>query len=166
MPANLLDRGSLASQKDRKWTSAWRKLEQRRIATFADATDDHQFIHVDPVRAANETPYGTTIAHGMLLLSLIPAFSFECVPDVIGRTLSLNYGFDRVRFLTPVPEGTRIRARFTLSDVQERGANDLLCRYHVEFDIEGRETLALAADWFQLLRFLSASETRDASRQI
>lgn len=139
--ANLLDRGSLSSQADREWTSAWRKLKQERITTFADATDDHQFIHVDRVRAASETPYGTTIAHGMLLLSLIPALSFECVPDVIGRTLSLNYGFDRVRFLTPVPRG-RIRARFTLSDVQERGTNDLLCRYHIEFDIEGRETLA------------------------
>ena len=92
----------------------WLAVEQSRIQAFADATGDHQWLHVDPERASRESPFGTTVAHGYLVLSLLPAMIENCL-RVDGVALMLNYGLDRVRFTAPVPAGSRIRARLALN---------------------------------------------------
>ncbi len=95
--------------------SSWITLDQAVIDRFADLTGDRQFIHVDPGRAAAETPFGGTIAHGFLTLSLLSRMGAEALPPLAGRVRGINYGFDRVRFLAPVPAGGRVRGRFVLS---------------------------------------------------
>jgi acyl dehydratase len=97
--------------------SSWLEITQDRINGFADATDDHQWIHVDPERAA-QGPFGTTIAHGYLTLSLLVPFSYELLA-VEGVSMGINYGVNRVRFPAPVPVGSRLRARFRLDEVTE-----------------------------------------------
>jgi acyl dehydratase len=97
--------------------SSWIDIPQERIGAFADATDDHQWIHVDPERA-KEGPFGTTIAHGYLTLSLLPVASYEVVPRQAG--MSINYGLNRVRFPAPVPVGSRVRATFEVLEVEEQ----------------------------------------------
>jgi acyl dehydratase len=98
--------------------SSWIDVPQERIQAFADATEDHQFIHVDLERAA-QTPFGGTIAHGYLTLALLPAMSYEVVPHEEGDGMSLNYGLNRVRFPAPVPSGSRVRGRFHVDTVEE-----------------------------------------------
>jgi len=100
--------------------SGWRTVDQARIDAFAQATDDHQFIHVDPERAKRETPFGGTIAHGFLSLSVLSGLAYEVMPTLNGAAMSINYGFDKIRFLTPVRAGKRVRARFTLSEATMR----------------------------------------------
>jgi acyl dehydratase len=95
----------------------WVVVEQQRIDKFADATDDHQWIHVDPVKAV-EGPYGSTIAHGLLTLSLLPRFMHDLY-RVDGVAMAINYGFNKVRFITPVPVGSRLRASAVISSVAE-----------------------------------------------
>lgn len=126
--------------------SRWVTLDQPRISAFADVTEDHQFIHLDAKRAAAEAPFGGTIAHGFLTLSMLPTLAYEALPEVTGATGSLNYGFDRLRFLSPVPSGSRIRARFDLveADLQPR---HLTLHMDVTVQIEGADTPALAARW-------------------
>jgi acyl dehydratase len=97
--------------------SSWIDVPQERIQAFADATGDHQWIHVDPERAASG-PFGTTIAHGYLTLSLLPAMSYEVVPRQDGG-MAVNYGLDRVRFPSPVPSGSRVRGTFRVDSVDE-----------------------------------------------
>jgi acyl dehydratase len=94
--------------------SAWLPIDQQRVDAFADATDDHQWIHVDPVRAANG-PYGGTVAHGWLTLSLMAPFTYELLP--LQASAMVNYGVNRVRFPSPVPVGSRVRATFTIADI-------------------------------------------------
>jgi acyl dehydratase len=96
--------------------SSWIDVPQERIQAFADATGDHQWIHVDPERAA-AGPFGTTIAHGYLTLSLLPVMSYEVVPRQEGSGMSVNYGLNRVRFPAPVPSGSRVRGRFRVAEV-------------------------------------------------
>lgn len=133
--------------------SSWRRISQADIDRFADATDDHQFIHVDPVRAARETPFGGTIAHGFLMLSLLPALAREALPAIDGRVMSINYGFDRVRFVTPVVSGAEVRARFTLVELTERRASEFLLRYGVSVEINAASpATALAAHWLTIAR--------------
>ena len=98
--------------------SSWIDVPQQRIDAFAHATDDHQWIHVDPDRA-KDGPFGTTIAHGYLTLSLLPAASYEVVPRQGGR-MSINYGLNRVRFPSPVPVGSRVRATFQVVEIDEQ----------------------------------------------
>jgi acyl dehydratase len=98
--------------------SDWLEITQERIDRFADATDDHQWIHVDPEQAA-EGPFGTTIAHGFLTLSLLVRFWYEVGSAFEGYTMGINYGLNKVRFPSPVPVGSRVRARFTLAFVEE-----------------------------------------------
>jgi acyl dehydratase len=131
--------------------SGWHEITQEMIDRFADVTGDHQFIHVDPARAKAETPYGGTIAHGFLTLSLLPLFRHDALPSLANQAIGINYGLDRVRFLTPVKSGARIRGRFTLKDVTMRSEKEALFRYEVTIEIEGvgkpalvAETLALA----------------------
>lgn len=131
-------------------TTAWFTVSQELIDRFADATDDHQFIHIDPVRAAKETPFGGTIAHGFLTLSLLSKFGMEALPPIDGRVMGINYGFERIRFLAPVRSGARIRGRFNLHSVTIRGEREVLLRLAVTVEIENEEKPALAADWLTM----------------
>ena len=99
--------------------SSWIDVPQEKIQAFADATGDHQFIHVDPERAA-QTPFGGTIAHGYLTLSLLPVMSYEVVPHEEDGGMALNYGLNRVRFPAPVPSGSRVRGSFEVDTVEEQ----------------------------------------------
>lgn len=130
-------------------TSPWLLVDQSRIDEFADVTEDHQFIHVDP-EAAAASPFGGTIAHGFLSLSLLSRMAETGLPVVEGATASLNYGFDRIRFLTPVPSGARIRGCFTLEKVTPRPGAQTLFQYKVDVEIEGGTRPALSADWLIL----------------
>src|SRR5690606_19560133 len=130
-------------------TSEWMTIDQERVNLFADATDDHQFIHVDPVRAA-QTPFGGTIAHGLLTLSLIVPLCFDFVPKVAGTRMLLNYGFDKVRFPAPVRVGKRIRGSATLAEVVERKPGQLLMKLDVTIEIEGEPKPALTAEWLSM----------------
>ena len=125
----------------------WLAVEQERIDQFADATDDHQYIHVDAERAAR-TPFGGTIAHGFLTLSLLSALASRGGGIKLENTvMGINYGLDRVRFVNPVRSGQRIRARFTLAGAEEKSPGRFLLRYAVTVEIEGEEKPALVADW-------------------
>ncbi len=129
--------------------SSWRVVDQDMVDRFAAVTDDHQFIHVDPARAAR-TPFGGTIAHGFLTLSLLSAFGQEALPAIEGRAMGINYGFDRVRFLAPVRVGSRVRGRFTLAELNARSARDVMLRYGVTVELDGSPKPALSADWITL----------------
>ena len=130
--------------------SSWLTIDQRRIEAFADATEDRQFIHVDPVAAA-QTPFGGTVAHGFLSLSLLSRMGAEAMllPDTM--KMAVNYGLDRVRFIAPVPSGKRIRGRFVLDSVDEKAPGQLLVRHSVTVEIEGVDKPALTAQWLALL---------------
>ena len=130
--------------------SRWFTIPQERIDAFADVIDDHQFIHVDPERASRDTPFGGTIAHGFLSLSLLTAMGAGVLPVIAGEAMVINYGFDRVRFLAPVRSGARVRARFVLSEATRRSDRELVARYAVTVEIEGGGRPALAADWIIL----------------
>lgn len=131
--------------------SSWYPVDQKRIDAFADITQDHQFIHVDPARAERETSFGGTIAHGFLSVSLLSAFAYEVLPAIEGTTMSVNYGFDKLRFVSPVRSGVRVRGRFKLADATLRTPRELLSRHHVTVEIEGEAKPALVADWLGLL---------------
>ncbi|WP_022721357.1 MaoC family dehydratase [Rhodopseudomonas sp. B29] len=133
--------------------SEWHLVDQKRIDQFADATEDWQFIHVDPERAARETPFGGTIAHGFLTTSLLSVFSYEAMPRIKGATMGVNYGFDRLRFISPVKAGSRVRGRFTLAEATMRKPGELLSRTSVNVEIEGEKRSALVADWLGLIYF-------------
>ena len=122
------------------------------IDRFAVATHDHQFIHVDPLRAA-KTDFGGTVAHGMLTLSMMSGMAYAALPVVAGTKASINYGFDSVRFIAPVHSGKRIRGRFTLAEAQTRGRGDLMARFAATVEIEGAERPAVKADWLVLYMF-------------
>ena len=130
--------------------SSWLTIDQGRIDAFADATDDHQFIHVDPAAAAN-TPFGTTIAHGFLSLSLLSRMAAEgmLIPEAV--KMAVNYGFDRIRFLAPVKSGSRVRGRFTLDSIEEKAPGQWLLRHLVTVEIEGEDKPALTAIWLGLM---------------
>jgi acyl dehydratase len=128
----------------------WFAIDQDRIDAFAEATEDRQFIHVDPPAAA-ATPFGGTIAHGFLTLSLLSRMGAEAmlIPDCL--KMAINYGLDEVRFLAPVRSGKRIRGRFTLDSVEEKGPGRVLMRHRVSVEIEGEEKPALTALWLGLM---------------
>ncbi|QJY45779.1 MaoC family dehydratase [Pseudonocardia broussonetiae] len=125
-------------------TGDWVTIEQNQIDTFADATDDHQWIHVDPERA-KEGPFGTTIAHGFLTLSLLPSL-VSSVFEVHGTKMGVNYGLNKVRFTSPVPVGSKVRAVVDLDEVTDvTGGVQVITKITVE--IEGAERPALVAEW-------------------
>ena len=130
--------------------SSWLTVDQPRIDAFADATEDHQFIHVDP-QAAAAAGLGGTIAHGFLSLSLLSRMAAEGMLIPEGVKMALNYGFDRVRFLAPVKSGKRVRGRFTLDSVEEKAPGQVLMRHLVTVEIEGEDKPALAAAWLGLI---------------
>jgi acyl dehydratase len=130
--------------------SNWIEISQQSIDTFADVTGDRQFIHVDP-EAAKHTPFGGTIAHGFLTLSLLSqmAAGAMLIPD--GMKMGVNYGFDRVRFLAPVRSGARVRGHFRLAAVEEKRPGQWQFLHNVTVEIEGEEKPALTADWIGLI---------------
>lgn len=126
--------------------SKWFDVTQARIDAFADCTEDHQFIHVDP-EAAKATPFGGTIAHGFLTLSLASAMSYDAVAPLDGVVMGVNYGFDKLRFLAPVPAGSRIRGRFKLLSADDRGDGRWLLKHELTVEVEGGDKPALIAEW-------------------
>ena len=131
--------------------STWRTVDQRRIDGFADLTEDPQWIHTDPARAAKESPFGATIAHGFLSLSLLSAMAMDVLPAIEGQVMGINYGFDKVRFMNPVREGSKVRGQFTLMEVKRRSDNEWQLRHGVQVEIEGQEKPALIAEWLSLV---------------
>jgi acyl dehydratase len=131
-------------------TSDWIEVGQDRISEFADATDDHQFIHVDQKLAA-QTPFGGTIAHGFLSLSLLSRMAADVmlIPDT--AKMAINYGLDRVRFLAPVKAGKRVRGHFTLDSAEDKAPGQLLLKHSVTVEIEGEDKPALTAQWLGLI---------------
>jgi acyl dehydratase len=135
---------------DEVGVSSWMLVDQARIDAFADATEDHQFIHIDPAAAA-QTPFGGTIAHGFLTLSLLSRLGAEAMLLPEGLKMAINYGLDRVRFLATVPSGSRVRGRVTLDSVEEKAPGQWLLRHTVTVEIEGQDRPALVAEWLGLM---------------
>ncbi len=133
--------------------SSWHLVDQDRINLYADVIEDHQFIHVDPERARRETAFGATVAHGFLTMSLLSVMSYEVMPVIEGTTMGVNYGFDKLRFVSPVRSGSRVRGRFTLMEAKLRKPRELQSRTNVSVEIEGEEKPALVADWIGLIYF-------------
>ena len=127
-------------------TSNWYLLDQDRINQFAAVTHDEQFIHTDPEKAAT-TPFGTTIAHGFLTLALLPAMGGDVIPKLDGHLMSVNYGFEKLRFLSPVPAGSRVRGHFTLSSLEVRKPGEVTLLWGVTIEIDGKEKPAVYAEW-------------------
>ena len=130
--------------------SSWLTVDQARIDAFAEATEDRQFIHTDPAAAA-QTPFGGTIAHGFLSLSLLSRMAADAMLIPEGVKMAVNYGLDRVRFLAPVRSGSRVRGRFTLDSIEEKAPGQLLMRHVVTVQIEGEDKPALTAVWLGLI---------------
>jgi acyl dehydratase len=133
--------------------SSWHLIDQGRINVYADVIEDHQFIHVDPERAKKETAFGTTVAHGFLTMSLMSIMSYEVMPVIQGTTMGVNYGFNRLRFMSPVRAGSRVRGRFVLKEAKLRKPTELQSRTNVTVEIEGEAKPALVADWLGLIYF-------------
>jgi acyl dehydratase len=130
--------------------SGWLTIDQDRISAFAEATEDRQFIHVDP-EAAARTPFGGTIAHGFLTLSLLSRMAAETILVSETTKMVVNYGLDRVRFLAPVRSGKRVRGHFTLDAVEEKAPGQILLRHTISVEIEDEDKPALSAVWLTLL---------------
>ncbi len=135
--------------------SNWYTVDQKMIDEFAETTIDTQWIHVDPERAAKETPFGGAIAHGFLTLSLASRMAYDCFEMLPGQVMGINYGFEKLRFLSPVLAGSRVRGRFELKDVKLRSETELLRTNILTIDIEGQEKPALVAEWLGLAIFAS-----------
>ncbi len=126
--------------------SRWIEIDQARIDAFAKITEDEQFIHVDP-EAAKATPFGGTIAHGFLTLSLASAMSYDAVKPLEGVVMGVNYGFDKLRFLAPVPAGSKVRGRFRLLSAEDKGGGRWLLKHELTVEIDGADKPALIAEW-------------------
>jgi len=133
--------------------SRWIEIDQERINAFARLTEDEQFIHIDP-DMARHTPFGGTIAHGFLTLSLGSAMSYDAVKLIDGVVMGVNYGFDRLRFLAPVKAGKRVRGRFVLKNAENKGSDGGITRWllthEMTVEIEGEDKPALIADWLSM----------------
>ena len=129
--------------------SRWITVDQARIDAFARITEDEQFIHVDPERART-TPFGGTIAHGFLTLSLASAMSYDAVAPLDGMVMGVNYGFDKLRFIAPVPAGSKVRGRFKLLSAEDKGGGRWLLKHELTVEIEGADKPALIAEWLSM----------------
>ena len=155
MTVDLADLGGLVGRD--VVLSDWLVVTQDRIDAFADATGDHQWIHVDTERARSETSFGSTIAHGFLTLSLLTALMREAV-TVEGPRMTLNYGLNRVRFVSPVPSGSRVRARIALGSTEDKG-DSIQAIWIVTVEREGGDRPAVVADW--IVRYYRSPDTAD-----
>jgi acyl dehydratase len=129
----------------------WVVVEQKRIDQFAECTDDHQWIHVDVERAAREGAFGSTVAHGYLTLALLARFTYEAGLIPVDASQAFNYGLDRVRFITPVRAGARVRDRVTLLSAEERGPGRVLVKAQHTIEIDGEDKPAMVADVLAML---------------
>jgi acyl dehydratase len=132
--------------------SEWQRIDQATIQAFADLTGDHSFIHVDAEKART-TPFGTTIAHGFLTLSMLSQMAYQVCPRLVGAKYGVNYGCDRLRFIAPVKNGSRVRAHFVLKQAEEQAGGRVLLRYDVTVEIEGETKPALAIEWLSMQFF-------------
>ena len=132
--------------------SDWKEITQEKINQFADCTEDHQWIHVD-VEKAKKGPFGTPIAHGFLTLSHLPFFSYQVPIKAEGAKMSINYGLDKVRFLNPVPVGSKIRDRIVMSGVEEKPDNRLLIKQTHTIEIQGVDKPACIAESLGMVFF-------------
>ena len=130
--------------------SDWILIDQHRIDAFAEVTDDHQFIHVDPAAAA-VTPFGGTVAHGFLTLSLLSRMAADAMLRPANIRMGVNYGFEKVRFLAPVRSGSRVRGRFRLQRFEEKRPGQYQFVHEVTVEIEGEDKPALIAEWIGLI---------------
>src|SRR3954464_8424781 len=130
--------------------SGWLTVDQARIDAFAEVTEDRQFIHVDP-EAAAQTPFAGTIAHGFLTLSLLSRMAADVMLVPETTKMAVNYGFEKVRFLAPVRSGKRVRGRFTLTRLEEKGPGRIQFVHAVSVEIEGEDKPALIADWIGMI---------------
>ena len=137
----------LAAREGDEMVSRWFEITQARIDAFAEATEDRYFIHTDPERAKRETPWGGTIAHGFLTASLLSAMAYDAVPRVAEARHGVNYGFDRLRFVSPVPVGSNVRGRFRLDRCDRSKPGEVTLRWSVTVEVEGSDRPALAAEW-------------------
>ncbi|CEJ15719.1 MaoC family dehydratase [Phreatobacter sp. AB_2022a] len=129
--------------------SKWFEISQGTIDAFADITLDHQFIHIDPVKA-KQTPFGGTIAHGFLTVSMFSAFAIDALPEIAGRAMGVNYGFDKLRMVSPVRSGARVRGRFTLKALESKNPKQHQLTYGVTVEVDGSDKPAVVADWVTL----------------
>ena len=130
--------------------SDWITVDQSRINAFAACTEDFQFIHIDPVEAKEKAGFDSTIAHGFLVLSLLSQFAMQAALPLERAQVSINYGFEKLRFLTPVVSGSRVRGRFVLADAVERKPDQWLLSYDVTVEIEDQSKPAIVARWITL----------------
>lgn len=130
--------------------SRWFTIDQKRIDAFAEVTEDWQFIHCDPEKAAREAPFGGTIAHGFLSLSMLSAMVYDADPELEGVAMGINYGFNRIRFTHPVKAGQKVRAKFTTLKVDEKSPTNIVKTTKVEVEIDGEQRPALTAEWLGL----------------
>lgn len=133
--------------------SDWILIDQEMIDQFAEVTQDPQFIHIDPERSKNETAYGGTIAHGFLILSLASKFSLEVFPQKSRRMVTINYGFDKVRFISPVPSNSHVRGRFILKKVDVNRPTELRQVYDLSIEVKDSDIPAVVAEWITLTIF-------------
>ncbi|WP_179401807.1 MaoC family dehydratase [Burkholderia guangdongensis] len=135
------------------FTSGWLEVGQRQVDQFADATGDHQWIHIDPERARRESPFGGPVAHGFLTLSLIPALMAEAVR--FEQKMGVNYGLNRVRFVKPVPVGARVRALFSVKEVADaaRGGAQVTWAVSVQIEQAGEPLVVCIAEFVTLHYF-------------
>ena len=152
-PVKVMEKGALAALLGTEiGVSEWQRIDQATIGAFADLTGDHSFIHVDPVRA-RETPFGTTIAHGFLTLSMLSQMAYQVCPRLAGARYGMNYGCDRLRFISPVKNGARVRAHFVLRGLEDQPGNRVQIRYDTTMEIEGETKPALAIEWLTMTFF-------------
>ncbi len=148
--ATIINKADIAQYIDHQAEpSKWHQVTQEQINQFADCTLDHQFIHIDPVKA-KETPFGTTIAHGFLTLSMLSHFAEDYSLIIDGFYMGINSGFDKVRFLQPVTVNSRIRAHAKTLEIEEKKPGQFRLKTEVSIEIEGVDTPALVAEWISI----------------
>jgi acyl dehydratase len=149
-PVHVMEKSALAARIGTEiGVSDWIRIDQETIQGFADLTGDHAFIHLDPERA-RATPFGTTIAHGFLTLSMLSQMPYQVCPRIAGAKFGVNYGCDRLRFITPVKSEARVRARFVLRALEEQAGNRVQLRYDTTVEIEGETKPALMIEWLTM----------------
>ena len=137
-----------SDQNNREWTSKWYKVDQELINSFAEVTQDSQFIHIDRDKA-KRTKFGTTIAHGFLTISLLSAMYYDAVPEIEEMKMGINMGFDKLRFLAPVKCDDSIRGVFMLSNIVEKQPKTIKLTWATKVEIEGNSKPALVASWIE-----------------